>query len=126
MNSPSKYAASPANELTTVTYRKRSLVMYPVQENELNMLCSTFNSIHFGLFGISLGAAISLGIAVFTVSIPEPIGTRFFVAFMISCVFTIYCGLLAARDWFRSDRLVRNIKTETVEVIVQQKNASAS
>ena len=99
--------------------------MYPVEENELKTLCSTFNSVHFGLAGIFLGATVSLLIAMGTIPIPEPVASRFFSAFLGCSFVTIYCGSMAVRDWFRARGMIKNIKTETVEVIVHQKEVTS-
>jgi hypothetical protein len=46
-------------DLTTVSYRKRELVMYPVQKQEFDILASGYSSIHLALFGIFFGTALT-------------------------------------------------------------------
>lgn len=111
-------------QLTTVSYRKRQLVMYPVQKHEFDILTSGYSSAHLGLFTGFLGAAFTLGATIASVPLPEPTGTRFWNGFIIVSAFTVYFCAMSVRDWFRARAVISTIKSETVDVVVTQEKKS--
>jgi hypothetical protein len=105
-------------QLTVVSYRKRQLVMYPVQRTEFEILASGYSSIHLGLAAGCFGASITLGATIASVNLTEPTGTRFWTFLLIFGIATIYFGFMAARDYINSKRVIATIKSETVDVVV--------
>src|SRR5215831_12003434 len=109
-----------AEPLTTVSYRKRELIMYPVQKHEFEILASGYSSVHLGLFGCFFGGFITLLVTMLSVAMPEPLGTRFFVATLGLGLASVYCGLMAIRDYRNSRKVISGIRSETVDVVVAE------
>jgi hypothetical protein len=107
-------------ELTTVSYRKRQLVMYPVQKHEFEILASGYSSIHLGLAGCFFGAAITIGVTIGSVALPEAAHRVFTDCLIITIIATLYCGLMAIRDYRNSKKVVGSIRSETIDVVVGQ------
>jgi len=107
-----------AEQLTVISYRKRKLVMYPVQKTEFDILSSGYNSIHLGLAAGCFGAAVTLATTIASVSLPEPMGTRFWVSLLILVLATIRFGFIARREYRASQELIAAIKSETVDVVI--------
>jgi len=105
-------------QLTVVSYRKRQLVMYPVQRTEFEILASGYSSIHLGLAAGCFGASITLGATIASVNLSEPIGTRFWTFLLIFGIATLYFGFMAGRDYLNSKKVIATIKSETVDVVV--------
>ena len=102
--------------------------MYPVLDQELKTLGSGYSSPHLGLCGMAFGAFTALLITIFTVPLPEPMGTRFVLASAGSGVFFLYFGLMAIRDWINSRQLEKKIRSETevLEVAITERPAKTS
>lgn len=92
--------------------------MYPILEQELQILASGYSSAHLALFGIAVGGFTSSLITYVTVELPEPIKRRFFDAMLVSAICVLYFGIMAIRDWRRTSGLAKQLRKETVEVIV--------
>jgi hypothetical protein len=107
-----------AEQLTVVSYRKRQLVMYPVQRTEFEILASGYSSVHLGLAAGCFGAGITLAATIASVNLSEPMGTRFWSGLLILGIATLYFGFMAGRDYFKSKRVIATIKSETVDVVV--------
>jgi len=105
-------------QLTVVSYRKRQLVMYPVQRTEFEILASGYSSIHLGLAAGCFGASITLGATIASVNLSEPIGTRFWTFLLIFGIATLYFGFMAGRDYLNSKKVIATIKSETIDVVV--------
>jgi hypothetical protein len=105
-------------DLTTISYRKRELVMYPVQRQEFEILASGYSSIHLGLFGGFLGVTSTIGVTLATVPLSESMATRFWTGLFIFGAFSLYCGLMAVRDYRKSQAVLSTIKSETVDVVL--------
>ena len=113
---PSVYRAE---DLTAIRYRKRSLEMYPMLEQELRTLAGGYSSPHLALCGMSFGAFSSVTITLGTVStLTESAKNKFSAALLIMGVFTLYFGLMAIRDWNRSRKIISQIRKETVEAVI--------
>jgi hypothetical protein len=96
-----------------ITHRKRVFEVYHVLKEDLNRLASGFVSVHFGLLGIMVGAALSMIITYVTVPLAEPLKTRFWAASLIFSIGAIYCAIMAFRDWRAACNEVERIKRET-------------
>jgi len=107
-------------ELTTVSYRKRQLVMYPVQKHEFEILASGYSSIHLGLAGCFFGAAITIGVTLGSVTLPELAHRIFIDCLVITIIAMLYCGLMAIRDYRNSKKVIGSIRSETVDVVIGQ------
>jgi hypothetical protein len=107
-----------SKDLTTITYRKRALVMYPVQEHEFDILASGYNSLHTALFGVCFGAALTCWITFWVTKLGEPLATRFWTAALTFSIVSIYCGCMAVRDYRNARKILSTIKTETVDVTI--------
>ena len=93
--------------------------MYPILEQELETLASGYSSVHLALFGIAFGATVSLGITLKTVPMLDPLGHGFFTATLVLGLAAVYCGIRAVLDQLRTRKLVKQMRKETVEVVVQ-------
>ena len=120
---PQQQPAYGTNDLTVITYRKRSLEMCPVLDQELRQLVSGYSSAYLALFGITLGACVTLVATLCAVSLPDTLGTRFFDAALITGLFSLVLGVLAVRDWLESRQVMSQITRETVSVSVVQGEA---
>jgi len=87
--------------------------MYHILRQDLDNLISGYASIHLTLFGIAFGAALTLIITYYAVPLEEPIKTRFWSVGVVSTVITVYCGIMACRDWRRARAHIKRIKEET-------------
>ena len=107
------------DDLTTVSFRKRSLVMFPVQKKELDDLAAGYSSIHTGLFGCFVGVLCTLIVALATTPLPEPMARRFWDGLYFFAAASLYCGLMAIRDYWNSRNVLATIRSETVDVVVK-------
>ena len=97
----------------TVAVVPRHVEVYPLLGEELDAIAGDAHSIHLTLFGISIGALVTLAITLGTGQVTSALAFAGFVgasvaAFGLSTLF----GLLALRDWRRHQALIRNIKRE--------------
>ena len=108
-----------ADDLTTVTIRKRNIVLYPLHEQEIDTLIKGYTSQNFTLFGLTAGIAATTLITLLTV---RPL--NFFAAIFLglSC---ILCTILsfdykarADKDRQNSANVIKTVRQETVEVEV--------
>lgn len=111
------FASGRIEGLTTITYRKRKLEMYPVFDHELKELGSGYSSPHLGLCGMALGTFVTLLITVLTVPLSEAAKTRFIVLCVVFGVFMLYFGIMAARDWSNAKQRIKKIRSETVGTV---------
>jgi hypothetical protein len=65
-----------AENLTAITYRKRSLAMYPILDSELRELVSGYSSINLALFGITIGVFVSTLLTYLTVPLSVSLSTN--------------------------------------------------
>jgi hypothetical protein len=109
-------------DLTTVSYRKRELVMYPVQKQEFDILASGYSSIHLALFGIFFGTALTSFVTFESVPLGEPTATRFWLAAITFGALSLYCGVMAIKDYRNCRTVLKTIKSETIDVVVTAKS----
>jgi hypothetical protein len=107
-----------SKDLTTVTYRKRTLVMYPVQRHEFDILASGYNSLHTAFCGIFFGAALTCWVTYWTVVLAEPMKSRFWLAALGFSAGAVYCLCMAIREYLKSREILDTIKAETVDVAI--------
>lgn len=93
--------------------------MYPVLEQELDTMVSGYQSVNLVFFGIAFGAFIAVAIPYWTVSLGEPLQGRFFSAMLVSAVASVYFAIMATRDWFRSRKVMRQLRRETVDAVIK-------
>ena len=106
-------------DLTTISYCRRTLEMYPVLDQELQTLVSGYTSIYLALFGMAFGAFLTLLTSVLTVQLQE-VEHRFFKdATLIMGIFTVILGFMAGRDWWRSSEQMKKLKRETSKVEIR-------
>jgi hypothetical protein len=102
--------------LATMKPISREFPVYLVNESELDQLSSSYNSVHFGLFGVAFGAFVSVGITWIAEATanPTPLSTRatalFFSATAISFLFSIFCGFAALQAFGSCTTLIDRIK----------------
>ncbi len=99
--------------LTTVAYLKRKLVMYPVLKQEFEVLASGYTSIHMGLFCCFFGVLSTLVITLATVPLSEQFVTRFWTVSSVFGMGSLYCGLMAVRDYKSSRKVLVEIRSGT-------------
>jgi hypothetical protein len=102
--------------LAKVSVRRRTFGGWIVSDQELGSLsaASDLNSLHFGLFGITFGAALSLGITIKTVPITDVYTYfAFWAGFLVTGLFSIYFAVTAFLSRRKSKTLVETIKTES-------------
>jgi hypothetical protein len=92
--------------------------MYPVQKHELEIMASGYNSVHLGLATGCFGAAVTAAATIASVPLPEPAGTRFWSGLIILVIATLYFGLMAMKDYRKSQKVIGGIKSETVDVVI--------
>jgi hypothetical protein len=117
--SPQADTSYRVQDLTVIKYRKRSLQMYPLLEQELQTLVSGYGSVHLGLFGAAFGASVSLGVTLETVPMADSLRHDFFTATLVLVLASVYCGVRAILDGVRSRKLIKQLRKETAEAIVQ-------
>ena len=98
---------------TVIAHYKQRIEMYHILRQDLDNLISGYGSIHLTLFGIAVGAALTVIITYYAVPLQEPIKTRFWAAGVISIVISVYCGIMAYRDWCRARDHIKRIKEDT-------------
>lgn len=107
-----------SNDLVPNVVMPREFRSYIVSERELRSLglTSAAGSLFTALLGIAIGAAISLGITLRTVDIPEgKTYTAFWVGFLMSLFASFAFLVLSAVMRIRSFLEVRTIKRESEE-----------
>ena len=99
----------------TIVRVKRTIRMYNVFENELSDLGGT-SSIHWGFFGVAIGAAIAFGIVLLTVDLSA---TKFFAVFTglfgLGCLATLYFLAMGIRDQLRARKRIEQIRERVVD-----------
>jgi len=113
---PSPYGAE---SLTVIKYRKRSLEMYPMLDSELRELISGYSSVHLAFFGAGASAFFASLTTLLTVPLSNSLSTKFFCTVLISGAFALYSGVMAAKDWLKSRNIVRQMRKETGDIVVQ-------
>lgn len=106
-------------DLTVISYRRRTLEMYPILDQELRTLVSGYTSVYLALFGIAFGAFVTLLITLLTVTLQEAVHRFFQDATLITALFSVILGIMAGRDWWRSSEEMKKLKKETKEVDVR-------
>jgi len=84
--------------------------MFRLFENELDTLSSSNNSIHWAFFGVTAGAALSLGVTLGT-GVPPAKLPVFTLMFWGSVILGAYFLVMGVRDYFRAKRVLKEIKT---------------
>lgn len=82
----------------TIVFQRRVIEVYSVSNEELDILASGYNSLHFTFFGIALGAAIAFFIVLVTASLSETTGPIFVALFAVSLVLSVYFSIRAILD----------------------------
>ena len=97
----------------TVTYVPRHVEVYQLLGEELDAIAGGAHSIHLTLFGISIGALVTLAITLGTGQVTSALAFAGFVGASVATfgLSTLF-GLLTRRDWHRHQALIRNIKRE--------------
>jgi len=112
-----KRVARASGMLASVSVRRRTFGGWIVSDQELGSLstASDVNSLHFGLFGIAFGAALSLGITIKTVPIIDVYTYfAFWSGFLVTSFATLYFAITAFLSRRKAKTLVDTIKTESV------------
>lgn len=107
-------------DLTVISYRRRTLEMYPVLNQELETLVSGYASVYLALFGIAFGALLTLLVTAVTVSLSDAVHRSFVDATLITGLFSVMFGVLALKDWWKSRGVLKKLRKETTEVEVRE------
>ncbi len=102
--------------LARVQVRPRMIGAWIVSDQELESLrtASWVNATYFGLFGIALGAAISLITTLETVAITNVYAfTAFWGVFIITCFFTVLFLIMGIIQFLKTKHLVDKVKEES-------------
>lgn len=117
METPSSF--TPKDLTVMISYRRRTLEMYPVLHQELETLVSGYTSAYLALFGIAFGAFLTLLVTVMTLSLSDAMHRFFMDATLITALFSVVLGVMAARDWWKSRDVMKKMRKETTEVEVR-------
>ncbi len=101
MNEKELLVVQPESEsapITTVIVA-RKIEMYLVSPEELKSIVSGNTSIHLTFFGLTLGAAITLLITLFSVAIEGKIFGAFVGSVILTLILSGYFGIRAWKDW---------------------------
>ena len=107
-------------DLTEICYRRRSLEMYPMLRQDLDILVSGYSSVYLSFFGIAFGTFVTVIMTLKTVALPEADHRLFSDVAVITLSFSALFGVLAARDWWKSRGVISQLRKETVEVHVTE------
>jgi hypothetical protein len=103
-------------DLVRLKAMSREFAIYMVNDSELDQLASGYNSIHFTLFGIGVGAFISIVITWIAEASTSsaPLSSRAIAVFvstsLITFLFSLYCGCEAQRLRAKSGNVIDRIK----------------
>jgi hypothetical protein len=100
-------SATPAD--VTIDTVPRNVKMFKLFENELDSIASP-RSIHWTFFGVTIGAALTLGVAISTGSIPPIKLGAFTATFWGSMLLTTYFLAMGILDYVKSRRVLKEIK----------------
>lgn len=114
---------SKARPQTTVTHRRRNLVMYSLHKLEISILRAGYSSPGLGLFGLFLGIAATCYISCKTVNLPPDISLKFWIASVLCGGLAVICMFWAIRDWYRSKQVLDAVDEETVELVIESPQA---
>jgi len=93
----------------TIDTIPRNVKMFKLFENELDSIASP-RSIHWTFFGVTIGAAFTLGVAISTGSIPAAKLGGFTATFWGAVVMTAYFLAMGVRDYIKANRVLKEIK----------------
>lgn len=93
--------------------------MYPVLHQGLRTLVSGYTSVYLALFGMALGAFVTLLTTLLTVPLQEAVHRFFQDATLIAAGFTMLLGVMAGRDWWKSNEEMKKLQKETTEVDIR-------
>jgi hypothetical protein len=110
MDDKPKFAPKDFRDLTTTTFMQRDFVYYPIEEDELDNLASGETSLHFTLFGISLGALLSAITTLETATLSQKAQTFFDCLFFVSLLATLCFGGMALKNFGSARKRVGRIK----------------
>jgi hypothetical protein len=105
---PAIRPASPSD--VTIDAVPRSVKMFHLFESELDSLSSPSASIHLTFFGVTAGAAITLGAALETGSIPAAKIAVFSVGLWVAMLMTAYFLVRGVVDYAKARRVLKEIK----------------
>ena len=108
----------PVNMLVTLKPMSRQFPVYSVNESELDQLAAGYSSAHFALFGIGIGAFITIVVTWIAESSASatPLSARSIAIFvpttLITFLFSLYCGCETLRLRRQAGKLIKRIKNE--------------
>jgi uncharacterized membrane protein len=107
-------------DLTVLSYQRRSLEMYPMLRQELEMLVSGYCSVYLALFGIAFGTLVTAYITAKTVVLSESDRHFFWTVVVITAFFSVAFGVLAGRDVWNSRAMMNRLRKETRQIEVRE------
>ena len=102
-------AWDPNESHITFIVQPRTVNLYFVTRAELQQLASLGVSLHMTFFGISVGAAVAVGIALLTATLDSRTNAAFVALLAVSLVGVAYFSVRALFDWRARERVVRSV-----------------
>ncbi len=102
--------SSGAAQSYTVEMIPGHLRMHTISEDKLDMIASGNAPLHLGFFGLCVGAAISFGVVIGTVTLDASNKSFFSMFFYASLVMGCYFGIRGGKDYFGTRSKVDEIK----------------
>ena len=84
--------------------------MFRLFENELNTISAPSTSIHWTFFGVTIGAAITLGVSLSTGGIPVAKMGTFTATFWCTTLLAVYFLVMGIHDYAKAKNVLREIK----------------
>lgn len=104
---------SSRREDIAVELRKRTIVIYHVLEQDLDILISGYMSVPLAFAGAFFSATITFWVAYFSMPPEEPKKNLFLIAAVLATALFIYSSAMTLNDWLKKRRTARRIKNET-------------
>jgi hypothetical protein len=101
-----------------MVWHKRTIHMYAIPDSELRELTSGYNSLHLVLFGVCIGAFISLFTAYKTANIDTSTKPYFIAAILVSVGLAVWCGIGTMHHYRASKSRIADLHKEDVVVNV--------
>jgi hypothetical protein len=117
-NLPSIIQPETADSRVTISYQRRNVTMYYVQDQELDTIgtASSESSLYMGFGGITGGGAVTALATLLTVDITNPnIFASFVAGFLVTFLLTLFLGIKAYQSTRESKKHIERIKAQSLQ-----------
>jgi hypothetical protein len=108
------------NSITSITHRRRNLIMYSLQKHEVDSLKAGYTSPCLALFGLFAGAALTLWLTYWTVTVTESVSNKLFFSALSTSGLAVICLAFSIREWCAANRIIQTVMSETVEFVEEK------